>query len=384
MIHTVWPYLAVMLLVAGLFPAIERYSGWRVFNVLPPIVLTYLAVTALSVAGLWHVNAGIHAAQGTLITRMIPALLFLLMINCDLRAIFALGPRVLAVFGCTSVCLFAAFIGTYLIYRGWLPPGNGWEPLAVLSGSWVGGSANMVAVKQAIGMPDTMLAFPLLADALGYSTWVVVLFSVARLAPAFNRWTRARSSGDLVVEERPPTGPIGYDNVLIWLGTALAVGAVAAWLGGKLPTSSMVSVTTWTILLATVAGLAVAHTPLARFPGAGPISSALLIVVVAVLASQSNFHGIGEAPLYILCGLTVLAIHAALLVLLARLFHFDLYLCGIASLAHIGGVAATPVLAASYSKSLVPVGVLLALLGYILGTGFGLVVASLMSHMAAM
>jgi len=383
MIHTVWPYLAVMLLVAGLFPAIERYSGWRMFNVLPPIVLTYLVVTALSVSGLWQVNAEIHVAQATLIARTIPALLFLLMINCDLRAIFALGPRVLAVFASTSVCLFVAFIGAYLIYHRWLP-GNGWMPLAALSGSWMGGSANMVAVKQSIGMPDSMLAFSLLADALGYSTWVVVLFSVGPLAAAFNRWTRAKSSGDLVVAERPATGPIKYDNVLLWLGAALLVGALSAWLGDKLPTSSMVSATTWTILLATVVGLVVAHTPAARFPGAGPISSALLIAVVAVLASQSNFQGIAQAPLYIACGFTVIALHAALLVLLARLFHFDLYLCGISSLACIGGVAATPVLAASYSKSLVPVGVLLALLGYILGTGFGLVVASLMSHMAAM
>jgi uncharacterized membrane protein len=291
---------------------------------------------------------------------------------------------VLAVFASTSVCLFVAFIATFLIYRGWLSGGDGWMPLAALSGSWVGGSANMVAVKQAIGMPDSMLAFSLLADALGYSTWVVVLFSVGPLAAAFNRWTRARCSGDLVVAERPAGGAIRYDHVLLWLGAALAVGAAAAWLGGKLPTSSMVSATTWTILLATAAGLVVAHTPLARFPGAGPISSALLIAVVAVLASQSNFQGIAQAPLYIACGLTVIAIHALLLVLAARLFHFDLYLCGIASLAHIGGVAATPVLAASYSKSLVPVGILLALLGYILGTGFGLVVASLMSHMAAM
>ncbi|EIL96322.1 DUF819 domain-containing protein [Rhodanobacter sp. 115] len=384
MIHTVWPYLAVMLLVAGLFPAVERYSGWRVFNVLPPIVLTYLVVTALSVSGLWQVNAEIHAAQATVIGRAIPALLFLLMINCDLRAIFALGPRVLAVFACTSICLFAAFMGAFLIYRHWLPAGNGWMPLAALSGSWMGGSANMVAVKQAIGMPDSMLAFSLLTDALGYSTWVVVLFSIGPLATAFNRWTRAKSSGDLVVAERPAIGPIRYDNVLLWLGAALAVGALSVWLGGKLPTSNMVSATTWAILLATVAGLLVAQTPVARFPGAGAISSALLIVVVAVLASQSNFQGIAQAPLYIACGFTVIAIHATLLVLLARLFHFDLYLCGISSLACIGGVAATPVLAASYSKSLVPVGVLLALLGYILGTGFGLVVASLMSHAAAM
>jgi uncharacterized membrane protein len=380
-IQTVWPYLAVMLLAAGLFPAIERRTGWKVFSMLPPIVLTYLLVTALAVSGLWQVNTEIHAAQSMLVSRLVPALLFLLMINCDLRAIWALGPRVLAVFACTSVSLFVAFIGTFLIYRGWLP-GDTWQPLGALSGSWVGGTANMIAVKQSIGMSDALLAMSLLTDALCYSMWVVVLFSVARLAPAFNRWTRAKSSGDLVVAEAKPTGPTTPESVLLWLGMALLAAALAGWLATKLPVSSMLSATTWTILLATAAGLVMAHTPLARYPGAGTISGALLISVVAVLASQSNFHGIGAAPLYLLCGVTVIAIHAVLLVGFAKLFRFDLFLCGIASLAHIGGVAATPILAASYSKSLVPVGILLALLGYILGTGFGIVVAHLMSMMA--
>ena len=80
--------------------------------------------------------------------------------------------------------------------------------------------------------------------------------------------------------------------------------------------------------------------------------------------------------------LPVLLSATVLLVGFAKLFRFDLYLCGISSLAHIGGVAATPVLAASYSRALVPVGILLALLGYILGTGFGLLVASIMSTLA--
>jgi uncharacterized membrane protein len=211
---------------------------------------------------------------------------------------------------------------------------------------------------------------------------VVVLFALARVAPAFNRWTRARSSAEMVVEETRSHGPTTPENVLIWLGVALLVAAVSAWLADKLPITGMVSPTTWTIMLATGFGLIVAHTPLARFAGSNTLSSAMLICVVAVLASQSNFDGIAAAPLYLMCGVTIIAIHAALLALAARVFHFDLYLCGISSLACIGGVSATPILAASYSRSLVPVGILLALLGYILGTGFGLMVASVMSSLA--
>lgn len=381
MIQTVWPFLGLMLVVAGFFPALERRTGWRIFEVLPPIVMVYLSITAMAIVGVWKVTPAIHQAQSLLIGNLVPALLFLLMINCDLRAIFRLGPRVLGVFACTTISLFVAFIATFLIYRHWLR-GDDWHPLAALSGSWVGGTANMIGVKQAIKMSDPHLAMSLLTDAVCYSMWVVVLFSVARLAPAFNRWTRARSSGELEVAEVAPSGPTVPENVLLWLGAALLATTLARVVAGWLPTSEMVSAGTWTILLSTLAGLAVAHTPVARFAGAGSISGAMLIFVVAMLASQSNFHGLGEAPLYILCGATVIALHAVLLMGFARIFHFDLYLCGISSLAHIGGVAAAPVLAAAYSRALVPVGILLALLGYILGTAFGLLVASVMSTLA--
>jgi uncharacterized membrane protein len=382
MIQAVWPYLAVMLLAAGIFPALERRTGWRVFAVFPPIVLVYLSVTALAVLGLWRITPAIQGAQKLLIGQLVPALLFLLMVNCDLRAIFALGPRVLAVFFCTSISLFIGFVVTYLIFRGVLPAGDGWQPLAAVSGSWMGGSANLIAVKESIGMGDDALALALLTDAVCYSMWVALLFSLAKLAPAFNRWTRARSSAEMVTAPVRATAPVTGEAVLLWLGLALAATVASAWIGARLPTSGVLSATTWTIMAATVLGLVVAHTPLARFPGASPISSVLLIFVVAVMASQSNFEGIGAAPLYLLCGVTILAIHAGLMLLAARAFHFDMYLCGISSLAHVGGVAACPVLAATYSAALVPVAVLLALLGYILGTGFGLLVATVLSSLA--
>jgi uncharacterized membrane protein len=382
MIQTVWPYLAVMLLAAGIYTFLERRTGWKLFSFAPPIVLVYLSVTALAVLGLWQVTPEIKAAQGLLIKQLVPALLFLLMINCDLRAIFALGPRVLAVFFCTSISLFIGFVATYLIFRHALPAPDGWQPLAAVSGSWMGGSANLIGVKTAIGMSDDALALALLTDAVCYSMWVAILFSLAKAAPAFNRWTRARSSAEYVTATVRAQGPVTGDGVLLWLGMAVLVAAGSAWLGARMPVSGMVSATTWSIMIATIVGLVVAHTPLSRYPGASPISSALLMTVVAVMASQSNFEGISTAPLYLLCGVTILAIHAAIMLGAARLFHFDLYLCGISSLAHVGGVAACPVLAATYSAALVPVAVLLALLGYILGTGFGILIATVLSSLA--
>ncbi len=380
MIETVWPWLALMLLCAGVFAALERRHAWRIFTLMPPIVLTYLLVTALAVSGVWTVTSAIREAQSLLVARLLPALLFLLMINCDLRAIWKLGPRVLGVFACATTSLLIAFPLAYLLFGRWLPS-DAWQPLAALSGSWMGGSANMVAVKQAIGMSDSLLAMSLLTDALCYSLWVALLFSLARLAPAFNRWTRAPERSIAVTGSAMTDTPTS-EGVLLWLGLALLASVSASWLGAELPVTTMISATTWTILLATAIGLVAAQTPLARYPGASAIAGGLLVFIVAVLASQSNFEGIGQAPRYLLCGLSILAIHAGLLLLAARAFHFDLHLCGIASLANIGGVASAPILAASYSRALVPVGILLALLGYVIGTGLGIVMAYVLSNLA--
>ncbi|HEY1140840.1 MAG TPA: DUF819 family protein [Lysobacter sp.] len=381
MIDTVWPYVAVLLLAAGLFPTLERRYGWRLFSVLPPIVLTYLFVTALAVSGTWQASDDIAAAQRTLTAQLLPALLFLLMIGCDLRAILRLGPRMLAVFACAMVSILAAIAIVYLLFRHALPA-QGWMMLSALSATWTGGSANLVAVKQSIGLPDNLLPSVLLADALCYSVWVVVLFSAGRFAPAFDRWTRADTRPPLPVTETHATGSAGAGNVLLWLGVALAVGNVSSVLAARLPVSGMLTTTAWTVLIATIAGLVLARTTAARSPVPAPLASAMLALLVAVLASQSNFAGLATAPLFVAAGFCVLLLHVVMLALLARLFRFDLYLCGIASLAQIGGVATAPVLAATYSRSLVPAAVLLATLGLVLGTGVGLSMAGLLSSLS--
>lgn len=381
MIQTVWPYLAVILLAAGLFPSVERSYRWRIFSVLPPIVLTYLLVTALAVAGVWQATDEIKSAQRALTGQLLPALLFLLMVTCDLRAILALGPRVLAIFLCAMLSILAAIVLTYLIFRSVLPA-DGWKMLAALSATWVGGSANLLAVKQVIGLADSSLPSVLLADALCYSVWVVVLFSSGSMATAFNRWTRADSRPPPPAAALATHAPAEPGTALLWLGLALLVGLGASSAAALMPATTFFTSTTWTVLIASVVGLVIARTGLAKIPGPVPLASALLAVLVAALASQSNFRGLADAPLFVLCGFCALLLHIGFLALAARLFRFDLHLCGIASLAQIGGVASAPLLAATYSQALVPIAVLLAMLGLILGTGIGLFMASVLSALA--
>ncbi|HJW45930.1 MAG TPA: DUF819 family protein, partial [Lysobacter sp.] len=338
MIETIWPYIAALLLSAGLFPTLETRYRWRIFSILPPIVLTYLFVTALAVTGVWQASSEIATTQRTLTAQLLPALLFLLMMGCDLRAILALGPRMLAVFACAMLSILTAIALVYLLFRHALPA-DGWMMLSSLSATWTGGSANLVAVKQSIGLPDNLLPSVLLADALCYSVWVVVLFSAARFAPAFDRWTRADTRPALPDSEPQAVGAASPGSVLLWLGAALLVGNASTAIAAHLPVNGLLTVTAWTVLIATIIGLVLARTAAARSPVPAPLASAMLALLVAVLASQSNFAGLATAPLFVAAGFCVLLLHVALLALLARLFRFDLYLCGIASLAQIGGVA---------------------------------------------
>ena len=132
---------------------------------------------------------------------------------------------------------------------------------------------------------------------------------------------------------------------------------------------------TWTVLLITLSGLIGAVTPVGRMAGSTELSNLLLYSVVALLASRASFLELTDAPAWILAGFMILAIHGIILVLLAKIFHLDMFTCGVASLANIGGSASAPIL-------LVPVGVLMALMGYVIGTAGGLITANIMALLA--
>ena len=108
----------------------------------------------------------------------------------------------------------------------------------------------------------------------------------------------------------------------------------------------------------------------------------MLYGIVALIASRANFAELTQAPLFIIAGLMVLILHGMFMLVAAKIFKLDLFSCGVASLANIGGVASAPILAAAYSRALIPIGVLMAMLGYIIGTGGGLLVGKILSTLS--
>jgi uncharacterized membrane protein len=162
------------------------------------------------------------------------------------------------------------------------------------------------------------------------------------------------------------------------LGISLFVSVLAKYGSSFLPTTSFLTTETWVVVIATLAGVIFAMTPLTKISGASELANIMLYLMVALIASRADFASLTQAPLYIFAGFVVIAIHAGIMVLFAKLFKLDLFSIGVASLANIGGVASAPILASAYSKALIPIGVLMAMMGYIIGTFGGLMVGQIL------
>jgi len=108
----------------------------------------------------------------------------------------------------------------------------------------------------------------------------------------------------------------------------------------------------------------------------------MLMFLIALIGSQAHLRGFGEVPLYLGVGLLILVLHALIMVIVAKLFRLDLFSIGVASLANIGGVASAPILAAAYHRSLIGIAVLMAIMGYLIGTFAGLAIGYVLQAIA--
>lgn len=373
-------YLALLVSIAGVLTLAGSRSGSRVFTVLPPIVILYLLVVGLSSAGVWQKNAAIDAVYHGVKDNLLPAMIFLMLLKSDLRQVRRLGARLVGSFFAASTSIAFAFIVVFVVLAPWLGDGA-WKAFAALCGSWMGGTGNMVAIQGALGVDDTHMGYVLLVDSIDYAIWVAMLLALVPYAARFNGWTGASTAvlDDIGARLDRETGEederVDAPSLLFLLGGSLLISAAVQSAAGWLPVTAFLTGTTWTVLIVTGLGVAGAMTRLGRLSGSTELSTVMLYIIVALIASRADLAQLAEAPLYIAAGLMILAIHAVLMVVIAKLFRLDLFTCGVASLANIGGIASAPILAAAYSRVLIPVGVLMALLGYVIGTAGGLLVA---------
>jgi len=385
MIENGFTYLAVLMMIAASIVYTEKKSHHKLFEYLPAIVIIYFVVMLASTFGLWEKTESVTDTYKSIKSNLLPAMIFLMLLLADMREIFKLGRKMILTFVLASVSIAIGFIGMFALFQSSFDP-DAWKPFAALSGSWMGGTANMVAIQGALELPDTAMGYTLLIDSIDYAIWVMILLALVPFAKRFNLWTKADTSvidevGARLALKEADKKPMDFASLFFLLGIALFVSALAQYGASFLPTTSFLTNTTWIVIIATVAGIVFAMTPLAKISGSSELANIMLYLIVALIASRANFTELTEAPLYIAAGFVIIAIHVTIMVIFAKLFKLDLFSLGVASLANIGGVASAPILASAYSKALIPIGVLMAMMGYILGTFGGLMVGKVLEMM---
>jgi len=388
MITSGFTYIAFLIFFAGVMVMLEKKTQAKLFNVLPPVVLIYLITMLMCTVNLWDMKAT-KPAYTILKNNLLYAMIFLFLLRCDIRKVLKLGPRMLVGFFSATFTIMIGFIASYAIFHSYMDPGS-WKTLGALCGSWIGGSGNMIAIQAALDVKEGAMAYALVVDSIDYSIWVMFLLWAVSLAPKFNAWTGADTtildevSKRLEDDDAANKESISFASLIFLLGLGLLVSALSQDLGesiyGTFKTFlPMIDKATWIVLLVTGLGLIGAITPLAKLKGGPELSNLMLYSVIALLASRASLLELKDAPLWILAGFVILGIHGALFLAIAKFAKLDMFTCGVASLANIGGTASAPILAGTYSGSLVPVGILMALIGYAVGTPLGLVCAHIMS-----
>jgi uncharacterized membrane protein len=302
----------------------------------------------------------------------------------DAKAIARLGPKALTMMLAGSAGIMLGTASVFFLFKG-IVGEKMWSGFGALSGSWTGGSANMIAVKEALGTPDEVFLPMVIVDTIVPYFWMGILVSVVRLQPAFDRWSRAdRKVLDDLNEKTSKVGAKTETLTIVWtlfiLLLAFAGGFGSKIIARYLPeVKDVISTYAWTIIVVSLLGLVFSFTPARNLEsrGSNRIGYFLLYLVLTAIGAKASLNNIASSLVLIGAGFFIVLIHAALLVAAARLIRAPFFLVAVASQANIGGVASAPVVAEVYQRGLASVGLLLAILGGIIGTYVGIVTGHL-------
>jgi len=343
------------------------------FEYVPPVIFCYFVPMMATTAGITPAASPVY---GWLTRYLLPFALFLLMISVDLRSVAKLGKVALVMVLAGTLGIVIGGPISYLVFGNFLPE-DAWTGLAALSGSWIGGTANMVAVAESVGTPDSAYGPIIVVDTVvGYGWMGVLLFFSGwqkRFDTATGADTTALDETNRRLEEmdrrRHPI-PLPDAAFLVCMGLAAAVLSVN--LGDALPAlgdPTIISGTTWAVLIVVTVGLLLSFTRLREYEqvGASHLGYVALYLLLAGIGARADLAAVLDAPLYLATGALWISIHVVILFAVARVMKAPLFFIATGSMANIGGAASAPVVAGVYHPAMAPVGLLMAVVGYVVG-----------------
>jgi len=382
--------LAVLLgVLALLFAAARTRPGQRLFGVVPMLVFAYFVPTALSNLDVIPISSPLYAF---IKAWLLPASLILLTLSVDVVGIARLGRTAVVMFLIGTASIMIGGPLAYLLL-GWLVPDaiadEAWKGLAALCGSWIGGGANFVAVGESVGAADSTLGMFVIVDVAVANVWTAILFAFAGRQLAMDERIGAdrRAIDDVQArleryrDETARTPSLG--DLLAIAAIGLGGAAIAHALARRLPDlGDIINGFTWVVLIVTTIGVAASFTPLRRLEGAGAskVGSVFLYLLIAAIGAGAELEKVLDAPALVAIGAAWMLFHAIAMLVARRLLRAPVFFLAVGSQANVGGAASAPVVAAAFHPALAPVGILLAVAGYVLGTYAALASAAMLQQ----
>jgi len=379
-------------ILGGVLWTASRKDGFaaKFYSYVPALLLCYLFPSLLNTLGV--IDGAASKLYPVARDYLLPSSLVLLCVAIDFKAITRLGPKAVIMFltGTAGIMLGAlvAFEAMRVIHSETVA-GDTWRGMTTVAGAWIGGGANQAAMREVFSVDATLFGQFVAVDILVGNLWTAVLLFLVSRSAAFDRWTGADLSAinrlrDSIehyqaLHARIPTLTDLMVILAIGLGATglshfIAQG-LADWIASlpahwRLQDYSLTSHFFWIVVVATTIGLLLSFTKARTYEGAGAsrIGSVMLYFLVATIGMQMDLGALLDRPWLFLLGLIWIAFHGGLMILMAKLIRAPLFMVAVGSQANIGAAASAPVVASAFHPSLAPVGVLLAVLGYALGT----------------
>ena len=194
MITNGFAYVAFLFFFAGVVSTLERkYKDTTFFKYVPTPVILYFMCMVFATFDLWQKTDSVNAAYKVVRGNIIPAMIFVMLLRCDIRKILKLGPRMLIGFFSATVTIMIGFVVMFALMKNGFPP-EAWKTWGALAGSWIGGTANMVAIQGALGINESAMGYTLLVDNVNYSIWVILLLATVPYAKYFYKGTKTDTS----------------------------------------------------------------------------------------------------------------------------------------------------------------------------------------------
>lgn len=380
------------------------------YKIFPPLLLCYFLPSLLTTFGIADPdNSRLYYVASRY---LLPAALVLLVVSADLPATLRLGPKALIMFftgtvgvvvGGPLALLIASAIAPDLVTGG-AGPEEVWRGMATVAGSWIGGAANQTAIREIFDVGPDVFSVWVAVDVLVANVWMAILLFMAARRTAMDKALKADVTAIDELQARaeayeaqhariPETkdliliGMVAFGSVAIahflsdliapafgGMAERLHAEAVAAGVPpqgfGLIVAESLASGFFWLVAIATAIGVALSFTPARKLQAVGAMKtgSVFIYILVATVGLHMDITAIGEYWPFFLIGLLWIAIHAALMLGVAFLIRAPLFFMAVGSQANIGGAASAPVVASAFNPALAPVGALLAVVGYIVGT----------------